>query len=43
MQDIPLTQWLALSPADIVAQTLKVPISFVEQLKKEKQVLIKKP
>ena len=43
VQDIPLTQWLALTPADIVAQTLKVPISFVEQLKKEKQVLIKKP
>ena len=38
--DIPLTQWLALTPADIVAQTLKVPISFVEGLKKEKQVLI---
>jgi oxalate decarboxylase len=38
--DIPLTQWLALTPADIVAQTLKVPISFVEKLKKEKQVLI---
>lgn len=38
--DIPLTQWLALTPADIVAQTLKVPISIVEQMKKEKQVLI---
>lgn len=38
--DIPLTQWLALTPADIVAQTLKIPISVAEQLKKEKQVLI---
>ncbi|CAM1511983.1 Fc.00g094960.m01.CDS01 [Cosmosporella sp. VM-42] len=38
--DISLTQWLALTPADVVAQTLKVPISFVEKLKKEKQVLI---
>ncbi|KAK4168749.1 oxalate decarboxylase [Cladorrhinum sp. PSN259] len=39
--DIPLTQWLALTPADIVAQTLKIPISVAETLKKEKQVLIK--
>ncbi|EON96369.1 putative oxalate decarboxylase protein [Phaeoacremonium minimum UCRPA7] len=38
--DIPLSQWLALTPADIVAQTLKVPIDFVEHIKKEKQVLI---
>lgn len=38
--DIPLTQWLALTPADIVSQTLKVPIEFVQKLKKEKQVLI---
>ncbi|KAK1765580.1 Bicupin, oxalate decarboxylase/oxidase [Phialemonium atrogriseum] len=38
--DIPLTQWLALTPADLVAQTLKVPISFAEQLKKDKQVLV---
>ncbi|EPE10061.1 oxalate decarboxylase [Ophiostoma piceae UAMH 11346] len=38
--DISLTQWLALTPADIVAQTLKVPISFVHRLKKEKQVLL---
>lgn len=41
VEDIPLTQWLALTPADIVSQTLKVPISFVEQLKKEKQILVK--
>lgn len=38
--DIPLSQWLALTPADIVAQILKVPIDFVEHLKKEKQILI---
>ncbi|KAH7124111.1 RmlC-like cupin domain-containing protein [Dendryphion nanum] len=39
--DIPLSQWLALTPADIAAAILKVPIDFVEKLKKEKQVLIK--
>jgi oxalate decarboxylase/phosphoglucose isomerase-like protein (cupin superfamily) len=39
--DISLTQWLALTPADIVAQTLKVPVSFAQQLKKDKQVLVK--
>lgn len=38
--DIPLTQWLALTPASIVANTLKIPIDVVHQLKKEKQVLI---
>lgn len=38
--DISLTQWLALTPADIVAATLNVSTSFVESLKKEKQVLI---
>ena len=41
MADIPLTQWLALTPADIVAAILKIDISVVEKLKKEKQVLIK--
>lgn len=39
--DIPLTQWLALTPADIVASVLKIPLDVVEKLKKEKQVLIK--
>ncbi len=38
--DISLSQWLALTPADIVAQTMKVPVGFVEKLKKEKQVLL---
>lgn len=41
VQDISLTQWLALTPADIVAATLKIPIDVVEGLKKEKQILIK--
>ncbi|KAF2663033.1 oxalate decarboxylase [Lophiostoma macrostomum CBS 122681] len=39
--DISLAQWLALTPADIAAAVLKVPVDFVEKLKKEKQVLIK--
>lgn len=38
--DIPLTQWLALTPADLVAQTLKIPIEIAENIKKEKQVLL---
>lgn len=36
----PLTHWLALTPADIVAQTLHVPVEFVERIRKEKQVLL---
>lgn len=38
--DISLTQWLALTPPDIVAQTLKIPLEVAENLKKEKQVLL---
>ncbi len=38
--DISLTQWLALTPSDIVATTLSINISVVNQLKKEKQILI---
>ncbi|KAI4216181.1 MAG: hypothetical protein L6R36_009350 [Xanthoria steineri] len=38
--DVSLTQWLALTPPDIVASVLKIPRSVVDQLKKEKQVLI---
>ncbi|KAJ0167628.1 putative oxalate decarboxylase [Colletotrichum tanaceti] len=34
--DISLAQWLVLTPPEIVAQTLKVPVEFVGQLKKEK-------
>lgn len=39
--DISLTQWLALTPADIVASTLKIPVDIAASLKKEKQILIK--
>lgn len=39
--DISSTQWLALTPADIVTNTLNLPIGVVKQLKKEKQLLIK--
>ncbi|KAJ8608012.1 hypothetical protein MRB53_039918 [Persea americana] len=38
--DISLTQWLALTPANIVANVLKVPISVVHNLKQEKQLII---
>jgi len=39
--DISLTQWLAVTPPDIVANTLKISRSVVDQLKNEKQLLIK--
>lgn len=39
--DISLSQWLALTPHDIAADVLGIPIDVVEKLKKEKQVLIK--
>ncbi|KAL2819090.1 RmlC-like cupin domain-containing protein [Aspergillus cavernicola] len=38
--DISLAQWLALTPADTVANTLKIDIEVVRQIKKEKQVLV---
>ncbi|OAA55131.1 Bicupin, oxalate decarboxylase/oxidase [Cordyceps fumosorosea ARSEF 2679] len=38
--DVSLSQWLALTPPEIAAQTLKVPVEFIEQIKREKQVLI---
>ena len=38
--DISLAQWLALTPADIVAQTLNISISVVQGLKKVKQLII---
>ncbi|KAH6688017.1 oxalate decarboxylase oxdD [Plectosphaerella plurivora] len=38
--DIPLTQWLALTPPEVAAQTLQVPVEFIESLKKEKQILL---
>ncbi|KFX98733.1 hypothetical protein V497_00203 [Pseudogymnoascus sp. VKM F-4516 (FW-969)] len=39
--DISLTQWLALTPPDIVASTLKISREVVDKLKKEKQLLLK--
>lgn len=38
--DISLAQWLALTPSDTVANVLKIDISVVEQIKKEKQILL---
>ncbi|PSS22779.1 hypothetical protein M430DRAFT_64500 [Amorphotheca resinae ATCC 22711] len=38
--DISLTQWLALTPPEIVAQTLNISLSVVEGLKKEKQLIV---
>lgn len=38
--DISLAQWLALTPANIVSSVLKLPIEVIENLKKEKQILI---
>jgi oxalate decarboxylase len=43
VKDIPLTQWLALTPSDVVAAVLKIPLEIAENLKKEKQLLIKAP
>jgi len=36
--DISLTQWLALTPPEIVSSVLKIPVDVVLTLKKEKQV-----
>ena len=38
--DISLAQWLALTPADTVANVLKVDIEVVKHIKTEKQILI---
>jgi hypothetical protein len=38
--DVSLTQWLALTPADIVASVIKIPVDVVLELKKEKQVIV---
>jgi len=35
-----LTQWLALTPVELVSQILKVDASVVANLKKEKQLII---
>lgn len=39
--DISLSQWLALTPHDIAADVLGVSLDVIDQLKKEKQLLIK--
>ncbi|CBF75880.1 hypothetical protein AN3563.2 [Aspergillus nidulans FGSC A4] len=39
--DISLAQWLALTPDETVANTLKIDIEVVKQIKEEKQLLIK--
>lgn len=39
--DISLTQWLALTPHDIVADVLKIPIEVVDKLSPVKQLLLK--
>lgn len=39
--DISLAQWLALTPADTVANTLKIDIEVAKHIKKEKQVIVK--
>lgn len=39
--DVSLTQWLALTPPDLVATALNVPVQVVENLKKEKQYIVK--
>ena len=38
--DISLTQWLALTPATLVAQVLNISVDAVKGLKKEKQLII---
>ena len=38
--DISLTQWLALTPPGIVAETLKIPLEVAQGLRKEKQLII---
>ena len=40
VKDVSLTQWLALTPNDLVAQVLNISTDTVAGLKKEKQVLI---
>lgn len=39
--DISLTQWLALTPVDIAANTLGVSEDVIKNLSKKKQILIK--
>ncbi|KAF3009857.1 hypothetical protein E8E13_010585 [Curvularia kusanoi] len=39
--DMSLTQWMALTPADIVADVLNLPLGLVENFEKEKQIFIR--
>lgn len=41
MVDISVSQWLALTPIDIAADTLGVSEDFIKKLSKTKQILIK--
>ncbi|RYP52328.1 hypothetical protein DL769_010702 [Monosporascus sp. CRB-8-3] len=41
VKDTPLTRWLALTPADIVADLLRIPVEVAENLKTEKRILVK--
>jgi oxalate decarboxylase/phosphoglucose isomerase-like protein (cupin superfamily) len=41
VQDISLSQWLALTPPSIVASSMNVSLEFVKGLKQEKQLLLK--
>lgn len=38
--DISMTQWLALTPPEIVSATLKIPLDVAQGLRKEKQLII---
>ncbi|EEQ29886.1 putative oxalate decarboxylase [Microsporum canis] len=38
--DVSLSQWLALTPHDIAAAAINVPIEVIDQIKKEKQFII---
>ncbi|EGD93646.1 oxalate decarboxylase [Trichophyton tonsurans CBS 112818] len=38
--DVSLSQWLALTPSDIAAAAINVPIEVIEQIKKEKQYIV---
>ncbi|KAI0444039.1 Bicupin, oxalate decarboxylase/oxidase [Xylaria telfairii] len=40
VEDVSLTQWLALTPPDLVSQVLNVSIDVVKALPKEKQVIL---
>lgn len=38
--DISLAQWLALTPSDVAAAAINVPIETIEKIKFEKQLII---